>query len=73
MDRKRGKVRQDGHKQQKQMEKTTTTTTTILRLSGCCPGQPGWSGTRRNIDPLTPIVVINHPCNQFTQYSFQTV
>ena len=36
-----------------------TTTTTILRLSGLCPGQPG-AGTRRNIHPLTPIVVINH-------------
>jgi len=40
---------------------TTTTTTTILWLSGLCPGQPGWAGTRRNIHPLTPIVVINHP------------
>ena len=37
------------------------TTTTILRLSGLCPGQPAWAGTRRNIHPLTPIVVINHP------------
>ena len=26
-----------------------------------CPGQPGWAGTRRNIHPLTLIVVINHP------------
>jgi len=25
-----------------------------------CPGQPGWPGTRRNIHPLTLIVVINH-------------
>jgi len=24
-------------------------------------GQPGWAGIRRNIYPLTPIVVINHP------------
>jgi len=37
------------------------TTTTILRLSGLCPGQPGWASIRRNIHPLTPIVVINHP------------
>jgi len=36
-------------------------TTTILWLSGLCPGQPGWAGTTRNIHPLTPIVVINHP------------
>jgi len=37
------------------------TTTTISQLSGLCPGQPGWAGTRRNIHSLTPIVVINHP------------
>jgi len=41
---------------------STTTTTTILRLSGFCLGQPRWAGARRNIHPLTPIVVINHPC-----------
>ena len=35
----------------------TTTTTTILWLSGFCPGQPTWACTRRNIHPLTPIVV----------------
>jgi len=28
---------------------------------GFCPGQPGWASTRKNIHPLTPIVVINHP------------
>ena len=39
----------------------THTHTTVLRLHGCCPGQPGWAGTRRNIHPLTPIMVINHP------------
>ena len=39
----------------------THTHTTILRLCGICPGQPGWAGTRRNIHPLTLIVVINHP------------
>jgi len=33
----------------------THTHTTILRLCGFCPGQPGWAGTRRNIQPLTPI------------------
>ena len=26
-----------------------------------CLGQSGWAGTRRNIHPLTPIVVINCP------------
>jgi len=40
---------------------TVKTHTTILQLSGFCPGQPGWAGTRRNIHPLTPVMVINHP------------
>jgi len=39
----------------------THTHTTVLRLCGFCPGQPGWAGTRRNIHPLTPILVINRP------------
>ena len=39
----------------------THTHTTVLRLYGFCPGQPGWAGTRRYINPLTPIVVINRP------------
>jgi len=38
----------------------THTHTTVLRLCGICPRQPGWAGTRRNIHPLTLIVVINH-------------
>jgi len=46
----------------------TTTTTTILRLSGFCPGQPGWGGTRRNIQPLTPIVVIDHSLSASSIY-----
>jgi len=58
---------------------------TILRLSGFCLWQPGWASTRRNIHPLTPIVVINHPLSasslmihgiisvQFTCLSFSTV
>jgi len=29
--------------------------------SGFCPGQTRWAGIRRNIHPLTLIVVINHP------------
>jgi len=37
------------------------THTTVLQLSGLCPGHPGWVGTRRNIHPLTLIVVISHP------------
>ena len=38
-----------------------TPRTTVLWLFGFCPGQPGWASTRRNIHPLTLIVVINHP------------
>jgi len=26
-----------------------------------CLGLPGWASTRRNIHPLTPILIINHP------------
>ena len=44
------------------------TTTTVLRLCGFCPGQPGSAGTRRNIHPLTPIVVINHPLSASSIY-----
>ena len=39
----------------------THTHTTILQLSGLCPWQPEWASNRRNIHPLTPIVVISHP------------
>jgi len=31
------------------------------KLSGFCPGQPGWACSRRNNHPLTPIMVINCP------------
>jgi len=39
----------------------THTHTAILRLYRFCPGQPRWDGTRRNIHPLTSIIVINRP------------
>jgi len=42
--------------------------TTILRLYGFCPGQPRWAGTRRNIHPLTPIMVINHSLSASSIY-----
>ena len=42
--------------------------TTILRLSGFCPGLPGWAGTRGNIHPLTTILIVNHPSSAFTIY-----
>jgi len=39
----------------------TQTHTTVLQLYGFCQWQSGWAGTRRNIHPLTPIMVINRP------------
>ena len=45
------------------------THTTVLQLSGFCPGQPGWAATRRNIHPLTPIMVISQPLSASTIYS----
>jgi len=45
----------------------THTHTTILQL-GFCPGQPGWASTRRNIHPLTPIMVTNHPLSASSIY-----
>jgi len=46
----------------------THTNITILRLSALCPGQPGWASTRRNIHPLTPIVVISQPLSASSIY-----
>jgi len=46
----------------------THTQTYILWLSGFCLGQPGWAGTRRNIHPLTPIMVISHPLSVSSIY-----
>jgi len=40
---------------------TTDIHTTVLRLAEFCPRQPRWAGNRRNIHPLTPIMVISHP------------
>jgi len=38
-----------------------THTRTHDRFTAVCPGLPGWAGTRRNIHPLTPLLLINHP------------
>ena len=46
----------------------TYTHTTILCLYAFCPGQPVWAGPRRNIHPLTPIVVINRPISASSIY-----
>jgi len=39
-----------------------------LKLSGFCPHQTRWASTRRNIHPLTPIVVINHTLSASSIY-----
>ena len=39
----------------------THTHATVLQLSGFCLAQPGWAGSRRNIHPLTSIIVISCP------------
>jgi len=49
-------------------KKLYNTHTAVLRLCGICPGQPGWAGTRINIHPLTPIVVINRPLSASSIY-----
>ena len=33
-----------------------------------CPGRPRWAGTRWNIHPLTPIMVINHTLSASSIY-----
>jgi len=48
--------------------KLATHTQPFLRLSGFCLGQLEWAGTKRNIHPLTLIVVINHPLCAFSIY-----
>ena len=40
---------------------SSTRLSTHSRLTAICSGLPGWAGTRRNIHPLTPILVIKHP------------
>ena len=31
------------------------------RFMALCPGLPGWAGTRRNIHPFKPLLLISHP------------
>ena len=47
-----------------------TAMTTVLQLSGFCLGQLGWAGTRINIHPLTPIMVINLPLSASSKMKF---
>ena len=37
-------------------------------FTALCPGLPRWAGTRRNIHPLTPILVINHHLSSSSIY-----
>jgi len=37
-------------------------------LMALCPGLPWWAGTRRNIHPLTPILIIRHPLSTSSIY-----
>ena len=46
----------------------TTYLHTHNHLTTLCPGLPGWAGTRRNIHPLTPILIIGHPLSTFSIY-----
>ena len=43
-------------------------THTLYYSSGFCPGLPGLAGTRRNIHPFTPIMVISHPLSSSSIY-----
>ena len=38
------------------------------RLTALCLGLPGWAGTRKNIHPLTPIMIIRHPLSTSSIY-----
>ena len=37
-------------------------------LMALCLGLPGWAGTKRNIHPLTPILIVRHPLSTFSIY-----
>jgi len=47
--------------QQHEKNNTVNNTHTHNRLTTLCLGLPGWAGTRRNVHPLTPILIIRHP------------
>jgi len=55
---------------ERKLQPSTCITTTIYynRFTALCPGLPGWAGTRRNIHPLTPIQIINHPLSASSIY-----
>jgi len=38
-----------------------------------CPGLPGWASIRRNIHPLTPILIINHPLSASSIYVLRSI
>jgi len=43
-------------------------THTHNRLTALCLGLPGWASTRRNIYPLTPILIIRYPLSTSSIY-----
>jgi len=38
------------------------------RFMALCPGLPGWASTRRNIHPLTLLLITNHPLSASSIY-----
>ena len=38
-------------------------------LMAFCPGSPGQAGTKRNIHPLTPVLIIRHPLSTSSMYN----
>ena len=47
---------------------TITHTHTHNCLTALCMGLPGWASNRRNIHPLTPILIVKHPLSTSSIY-----
>jgi len=43
-------------------------TTATNRFTALCSGLPGRAGTKRDIHPLTPILIIINPLSAFSSY-----
>jgi len=52
----------------KQFPQLNTHTLAHNHLTAFCLGLPGYTGTRRNIHPLTPILIIGHPLSSSSIY-----
>ena len=55
-------------KGEERKEKGKKKTHSHNRLTAFCPGLPGYACTRRNIHPLTPILIIGHPLSSSSIY-----